>query len=77
MSYYIAPQNSNLDVGDMIVYRVVKRLSDFKAEDGKLYRVFKSKKDMQSSLVVPTYRGINGRLKSARPNLFFDFKKAG
>lgn len=73
MSYYIAPQNSNLDVGDMIVYRVVKRLSDFKAEDGKLYRVFKSKKDMQSSLVVPTYRGINGRLKKCKTEFVLRF----
>ena len=73
MSYYIAPQNSNLDVGDMIVYRVVKRLSDFKAENGKLYRVFKSKKDMQSSLVVPTYRGINGRLKKCKTEFVLRF----
>ena len=73
MSYYIAPQNGNLDVGDMIVYRVVKRLSDFKAENGKLYRVFKSKKDMQSSLVVPTYRGINGRLKKCKTEFVLRF----
>ena len=41
MSYYIAPQSEGLMLGDLVIYRVVKRLKDFKAEDGKKYRVFK------------------------------------
>lgn len=63
MSYYIAPQSDNLMVGDLVIYRVVKRLSDFKAEDGKLYRVFKSKKDMKESILVPLYKGMGDKLK--------------
>jgi hypothetical protein len=63
MSYYIAPQNGNLDVGDMVVYRVVKRLGDFKPEEGQKYRVFRSKQDMQGSLAVPMYIGEGGKLK--------------
>ena len=63
MSYYIAPQSDNLMLGDIVIYRVVKRLSDFKAEDGKLYRVFKSKKDMKESILVLLYKGMGDKLK--------------
>ena len=63
MSYYIAPQASNIEVGELVVYRVVKRLRDFKAEDGKKYRVFKSKKEMNNSLTVPVYVGVGEKLK--------------
>ena len=63
MSYYIAPVNSNIEVGDTVIYRVVKRLRDFKAEDGQKYRVFKSKQEMNNSLFVPMYVGVNGKLK--------------
>ena len=63
MSYYIAEQNGNLDVGDMIVYRVVKRLRDFKPEEGQKYRVFKGKKEMQNGFAVPMYIGEGGKLK--------------
>jgi hypothetical protein len=73
MSYYIAPQASNIEVGELVVYRVVKRLSDFKAEDGKLYRVFKSKKEMNESMYVPTYRGINGKLKKCDTEFVWRF----
>lgn len=74
MSYYIAPQSECIvELGDLVVYRVVKRLSDFKPVEGKLYRVFKSKKDMQSCLVVPTYRGINGRLKKCKTEFVLRF----
>jgi hypothetical protein len=62
-----------VELGDLVVYRVVERLSDFKPVDGKLYRVFKSKQDMQSSLVVPTYRGINGRLKKCKTEFVLRF----
>ena len=73
MSYYIAPQSKNIEVGELVVYRVVKRLSDFKAEDDKLYRVFKSKKEMNESLCVPTYRGVNGKLKKCKSEFVLRF----
>ena len=63
MSYYIAPQSENLMLGELVIYRVVKRLSDYKAENGQLYRVFKSKKDMKEALLVPLYRGVGNKLK--------------
>ena len=62
MSYYIAPQSDNIEVGEIVIYRVVKRLKDFKPEEGKKYRVFKSKKDVDTSLYVPTYIGKEGKL---------------
>jgi hypothetical protein len=73
MSYYIAPQSKNLEVGEMVIYRVVKRLSDFKAEDGKLYRVFKSKKEMQDSNMVTCYRGVNGKLTKSKDEFVLRF----
>jgi hypothetical protein len=69
MSYYIAPQSDNLMLGDIVIYRVVKRLKDFKAEDGVLYRVFKSKKGMESSMFIALYKGEDGKLKK-QPNDF-------
>ena len=63
MSYYIAPQDNNLEIGDMVIYSVVKRLRDFRAEDGKKYRVFKSKEEMNNSLTVPLYVGVGEKLK--------------
>ena len=63
MSYYIAPQDNTLEIGEMVVYRVVKRLRDFKAEDGKKYRVYKSKEEMNNSLYVPLYIGVGEKLK--------------
>ena len=73
MSYYIAPQSDNLMVGDVVVYRVVKRLKDFKAEDGKKYRVFKSKQEKDSGLVVPIYYGVGGKLKKAKSEFVMRF----
>ena len=63
MSYYIAPQKSCLEIGEIIVYKVVKRLGDFKPEEGQRYRVFPSKKEMKESLTVPVYIGAGGKLK--------------
>ena len=74
MSYYIAPHTDD-PTQDIIVYRVVKRLGDFKPEDGKVYRVFKSKKE-RISYKIPLYEGVNGKLKKKGnlvrlfPNLF-------
>lgn len=75
MSYYIAPQSRNIELGELVIYRVVKRLSDFKPEDGKLYRVFKSKKEMQDSgyNMVTCYRGINGKLKKCKTEFVLRF----
>ena len=72
MSYYIAPEGETLIVNDIVIYRVVKRIKDFKAKDGVLYRVFKSKKDMQSSMLIPLYIGENGKLKK-KPDFVWRF----
>lgn len=74
MSYYIAPQSECIvEFGELVVYRVVKRLSDFKPAEGKLYRVFKSKKEMHESMYVHTYRGINGKLKKCKTEFVLRF----
>jgi hypothetical protein len=73
MSYYIAKQSGNLMVSDTVIYRVVKRLSDFKAEDGQKYRVFKSKKEMKNSLTVPMYVGVSGKLKKLKDEFVLRF----
>ena len=73
MSYYIAPQASNIEVGEIVIYRVVKRLRDFKAEDGKKYRVFKSKEEMSNSLTVPMYVGVGNKLKKLKDEFVLRF----
>jgi len=74
MSYYIAPQSECIvELGELVVYRVVKRLSDFKPAEGKLYRVFRSKNEMQTSMYVPTYRGVNGKLKKCKTEFVLRF----
>ena len=73
MSYYIAPQSDNLMIGDIVIYRVVKRLKDFKAVDGKRYRVFKGKKDRDTSLTVPIYYGVGETLKKAKDEFVLRF----
>ena len=73
MSYYIAPQSDNLMIGDLVIYRVVKRLKDFKAVDGKRYRVFKSKKEKETSLTVPIYYGVGEVLKKAKDEFVLRF----
>ena len=73
MSYYIAPQSDNLMVGDIVIYRVVKRLKDFKAEDGKKYSVFKGKKEKDESMTVAIYYGVEGTLKKAKSEFVLRF----
>ena len=73
MSYYIAPQSDNLMLGDVVIYRVVKRLKDFKAEDGKKYRVFKGKQEKDESMTVPIYYGVDGKLKKAKDEFVLRF----
>ena len=73
MSYYIAPQSDTLMLGDGVVYRVVKRLKDFKAEDGKRYRVFNGRKEKDLSMTVPIYYGVDGKLKKATSEFVLRF----
>ena len=73
MSYYIAPQSDTLMLGDVVVYRVVKRLKDFKAEDGKRYRVFNGRKEKDLSMTVPIYYGVDGKLKKAKSEFVLKF----
>jgi len=73
MSYYIGKQSANFLLGEVVIYRVVKRLSDFKPEDGQLYRVFKSKKEKDESPFVPVYMGMNGKLKKQPSNWMIRF----
>lgn len=61
MSYYIKPVEE-LKPGRMAVYRVVKRLRDFKPDNGIEYMVFRSRKAMQTDFFVDLYYGKNGKL---------------
>ena len=61
MSYYIKPVTEPRP-GRMVVYRVVKRLSDFKPDNGIEYMVFPSKKAMKTAIFVDLYCGKNGKL---------------
>ena len=61
MSYYIR-ENEYANVGDMVIYRVVKRLRDFKPDDGVEYMVFPSKKKMKTAIFIDLYIGKNGKL---------------
>jgi uncharacterized iron-regulated membrane protein len=61
MSYYITPVDESKP-GRLAVYRVVKRLRDFKPDHGVEYMVFKSEKAMKTDLFVDLYCGKNGKL---------------
>lgn len=61
MSYYIR-ENENAKVGDMVIYRVVKRLRDFKPKEGVEYIVFPNKKKVMTAFFVDLYIGKNGKL---------------
>ena len=61
MSYYIKPV-TELKPGRMAVYRVVKRLRDFKPDNGIEYMVFRSRKAMKNDIFVDLYCGKNGKL---------------
>tara|TARA_B100001059_G_scaffold50686_1_gene43984 strand:+ start:14406 stop:14627 length:222 start_codon:yes stop_codon:yes gene_type:complete len=73
MSYYIAPHKEDIKPGAIGVYRVVKRLSDFNPEEDKLYRVFKSRREMDESFFVPCYKGVNGRLQKCKGKFVLRF----
>ena len=61
--YYVAHYKNN--TGDMVIWRHVKRLKDFKAIDGVEYIVAKNKKEMNIEMgrSLPIYIGLDGRLK--------------
>ena len=72
MSYYIAPHSEDI-MSNLVIYRVVKRLGDFKPEEDKLYRVFKSKKEMKTNPYVDVYQGVKGKLKKSRTYFLLRF----
>ncbi len=72
MSYYIKPV-TELKPGRMAVYRVVKRLRDFKPEDGVEYMVFKSRKAMQTDFFVDLYCAKNGKLAKLKDRSMMRF----
>lgn len=61
--YYVTPYKNN--GGDMIIWRHVKRLKDFKADEGVEYLVAKTKKEMDIDMgsSLPIYIGLDGGLK--------------
>ena len=61
--YYVTPYKN--DTGGMVIWRHVKRLKDFKADDGVEYIVAKNKKEMNIKIgsSLPIYIGLDGRLK--------------
>jgi len=61
VSYYIA-ESERAGANRLVMYRVVKRLRDFKADDGVEYMVFKSRKAIKHSFFIDLYIGKNGKL---------------
>lgn len=61
MSYYIKPVE-DVKTGRLVLYRVVKRLRDFKPDNGIEYMVFPSKKAMKTAIFVDLYCGKDGKL---------------
>jgi len=61
--YYVTRYENN--GGDMVIWRHVKRLKDFKADEGVEYLVAKNKKEMKIDMgsSLPIYIGLNGELK--------------
>lgn len=61
MSYYIKPVE-DVKAGRLVLYSVVKRLRDFKPDNGIEYMVFPSKKAVRTAIFVDLYCGKNGKL---------------
>ena len=57
MKYYIARKDSTC------LWRVVKRLSDFKPESGVEYVVKTNSKSIELGNSLPIYIGLDGKLK--------------
>ena len=68
MSYWVA------DSECLQIWRKVKRLRDFKAEEGRKYLVRKNMKRIEDSELVPIYRCKNGRL-SRWQHLFLEIEE--
>ena len=60
MSYYIKPYSE--PNGRIAMFRVVKRLRDFKPDNGTEYMVFRSKKERQTAMFIDLYCGKDGKL---------------
>ncbi len=60
MKYYIKPYEQ--PTGRIAMFRVVKRLCDFKPENGIEYMVFRSKKEIQTAMFIDLYCSKNGKL---------------
>jgi hypothetical protein len=71
--YYVTPYEKNS--GDMIIWRHVKRLKDFKADEGVEYLVAKTKKEMDIDMgsSLPIYIGLNGKLQKCSSFALFLF----
>jgi len=61
MSYYIKPYIEPKK-DRVTMFRVVKRLGDFRPEDGVEYMVFRSKKEIKTALFIDLYCGKDGKL---------------
>ena len=69
MSYYIRDIDEEKRVrntGGFVIYRVVKRLADFKASDGVKYVVYPNKKATKIAGIYPVYVGVDGKLKKIK-----------
>ena len=73
--YYVTPYENNN--GDMVIWRHVKRLKDFKADEGVEYLVAKNKKEMKidTGSSLPIYIGLNGELKKCSTYALFLFQE--
>ena len=71
--YYVTPYENNR--GDMVIWRHIKRLKDFKADEGVEYLVAKNKKEMKIDMgsSLPIYIGLNGELKKCSSYALFLF----
>lgn len=61
MAYYIKPYSQKFSC--FSIWRKVKRLRDFKADEGVEYIVRKNKKDVDVGDTLPIYIGIDGKLQ--------------
>ena len=70
MKYYIAPHKT---FGGVQVWRVVKRLRDFKPEEGQEYIVKTNKRQLEMGDSLPIYIGLNGKLQKCSSFALFLF----
>ena len=70
MKYYIAPHKT---FGGVQVWRVVKRLRDFKPEEGQEYIVKTNKRQLEMGDSLPIYIGLDGKLQKCSSFALFLF----